>query len=101
MIKSRQCPKCGCERIAGPHRIFGQHHVKIDLPGVSTATLEALTCSDCGYTELYSDRLGLANIKKAGRFLDRSEQGSARTCAFCGTRVSPDTSYCSECGNNI
>ena len=101
MINSQECPKCGCDKIAGPHRIFSQHHVKIDLPGVLTATLEALTCIDCGYTELYSDRLGLDNIKKAGRFLSRPQGETARTCPFCGTQIRSDATYCPECGNNI
>jgi len=101
MINSRQCPKCGGTQIAGPHKIFGQHHVRIDLPGVSTATLEALTCADCGYTELYSDRTGLNNIRKSGRFLSMPQQTSSRSCAFCGTKVRADTTYCPECGNNI
>jgi len=101
MINSRQCPKCGGAQIAGPHRIFGQHHVRIDLPGMSTATLEALTCADCGYTELYSDRVGLSNIKKSGRFLQGRQSASPRSCAFCGTKVRADATYCSECGNSI
>jgi predicted nucleic-acid-binding Zn-ribbon protein len=101
MINSRECPKCGGQSIAGPHRIFSQHHVRIDLPGVSTATLEALTCVDCGYTELYSDRLGLQNIKKYGRFLSRQEGETGRVCPFCSAVVSPKATYCSECGNSI
>ena len=70
MIKSRQCPKCGGRRIAGPHRIFGQHHVRIDLPGMSTATLEAITCADCGYTELYADRLEPEFVQKQSSVLN-------------------------------
>ncbi|TFG33129.1 zinc-ribbon domain-containing protein [Candidatus Thorarchaeota archaeon] len=101
MLNSGECPKCGCKSIAGPHRIFGQHHVRIDLPGVSTATLEALTCAECGYTELYSDRLGLENIKKYGRFLNKSEGESGRICPYCGTTVRPEATYCQECGNTI
>ncbi|MFW9844297.1 MAG: hypothetical protein ACFFEV_06965, partial [Candidatus Thorarchaeota archaeon] len=83
MINSGECPKCGCKSIAGPHRMYGQQHVRIDLPGVTTATLEALTCIDCGYTELYSDRLGLQNIKKHGRFLGRPKGETGRVCPFC------------------
>ena len=101
MLNSRECPKCGGKSIAGPHRLYGQHHIRIDLPGLSTATLEALTCTDCGYTELYSDRLGLENVKKYGRFLSRPEGESGRVCPYCGTKVRPDATYCQECGNNI
>ncbi|MHA2296648.1 MAG: hypothetical protein ACXAEU_20515 [Candidatus Hodarchaeales archaeon] len=41
MIFTGKCPKCNNNRIAGPHRVHGgdSHHVKIDLPGFSTATL--------------------------------------------------------------
>ncbi|MHA1136771.1 MAG: hypothetical protein ACTSSE_09805 [Candidatus Thorarchaeota archaeon] len=105
MINSGECPKCGCQKIAGPHRIFGRSHVAIDLPGMSTATLESLTCTDCGYTELYADRIGLQNIKRDGRFLQRaaesSSRGEPRICAFCGTIVRRDATVCPECGNNF
>ena len=98
MIQTKRCPKCGNNRIAGPHRIFGQHHVRIDLPGLSTATLEAFTCADCGYTELYSDAMGLRNIRNVGRFvLSRPSQPTAR-CRRCGSYIRPGDSFCQECG---
>ena len=81
--------------------MYGQQHVKIDLPGVTTATLEAFTCAECGYTEIYSDRLGLQNVRKYGRFLGRPESETGRVCPFCSAKVRPDATYCSECGNNI
>ncbi|MBE0526871.1 hypothetical protein E4H12_04315 [Candidatus Thorarchaeota archaeon] len=105
MLNSRECPKCGSSSLAGPHRIFSEGPVRIDLPGISTATLESITCTNCGYTELYSDRLGLENIRKNGRILQRNPhtipQGNPRICGFCGTKASPDATYCPECGNNF
>jgi predicted nucleic-acid-binding Zn-ribbon protein len=98
MIQTKQCPKCGNNRIAGPHRVYGQHHVRIDLPGLSTATLEAFTCADCGYTEFYSDAMGLRNIRNVGRFvLSRPSQPTAR-CKRCGAYIKPGDSFCQECG---
>ena len=105
MINSGECPKCGSNKIAGPHRIFGDGHIAIDLPGILTATLEALTCADCGYTELYADQLGLQNIRMDGRFLHRTsadvQSSEPRICAFCGTRARHDATVCPECGNNF
>ncbi len=101
MIKTGQCPKCGGTNIAGPHRIFGQHHIRIDLPGLSTATLEAFTCADCGYTELYSDSYGLENIRKGGRFISTSQETGHSRCPYCGTEIRPGTTFCPECGNTI
>jgi predicted nucleic-acid-binding Zn-ribbon protein len=101
MIKTGICPKCGGANIAGPHRIYGQQHVRIDLPGFATATLEAITCTDCGYTELYSDKLGLENIRKAGRFISTSQEIRQSQCPYCGTEVHAGTTFCPECGNTI
>lgn len=64
MIDSGTCPKCGSKQIAGPHRIMGQHHVRVDLPGLLTATLESLTCGICGYTEHSTSHLILSRKVK-------------------------------------
>ena len=101
MIKEGECPKCGGKNISGPHRMFGQQHIRLDLPGLSTATLEAYTCADCGYTELYSDNLGLTNIRKAGRFISTSQGMGSTHCPYCGTEVRLGTTLCPECGNTI
>ena len=66
-----------------------------------SATLEAITCADCGYTELYADRLGLDNLNKVGRFLDNLVEHESRVCAYCGTRIRSDAVFCPECGNNV
>ncbi|MFX1481740.1 MAG: zinc-ribbon domain-containing protein [Promethearchaeota archaeon] len=103
MIHTGTCPKCGSTRIAGPHKIAGEHHVRIDLPGFSTATLESFTCAECGYTEFYVDRIGLQNINNSGRFVlhtyhtpqVRSEK---RVCPYCGTELRPGSLTCHECG---
>lgn len=102
MIRSKECPKCGDRRIAGPHNIHGgEHHIKIDLPGFPTATLIAFTCANCGYTEFYSDRIGLDNIRKSGRFILNTQTRPTRPskCSVCGAPVSKDGSYCEECGS--
>ncbi|MBN2230222.1 MAG: zinc-ribbon domain-containing protein [Candidatus Thorarchaeota archaeon] len=101
MIKTGTCPKCGSTRIAGPHRIQGQGYVRVDLPGMLTATLEAVTCADCGYTELYSDRIGLENIRKSGRFLSTPVMSTQSQCPYCGTKVRPGAVFCPECGNTV
>ncbi|MFW9925757.1 MAG: zinc ribbon domain-containing protein [Candidatus Thorarchaeota archaeon] len=106
MINSNTCPKCGGNRIAGPHKIYGQHHVRIDLPGMSTATLESFTCADCGYTELYADRIGLNNINDTGRFILGSPpvsqpQTERSNCPYCGTRLKSGAKSCPECGQYL
>ena len=102
MIHSKTCPKCGSGRIAGPHRIYGQHHVRIDLPGFSTATLESFTCADCGFTEFYADQIGLKNINASGRFLQEYAQPELhivrRDCPYCGTKLKAGATFCHECG---
>lgn len=81
--------------------MYGQHHVRIDLPGVLSATLEAVTCVDCGYTELYSDSIGLENIRKSGRFISTTQESTRTHCPYCGTQVRPGATLCPECGNTI
>ncbi|MHA1950084.1 MAG: hypothetical protein ACW987_09440 [Candidatus Thorarchaeota archaeon] len=103
MFRTNTCPKCGRNRIAGPHKIAGQHHVRIDLPGVSTATLESFTCADCGYTEFYVDRIGLQNINTAGRFVQDTQRGyqpqkNRRECPYCGSQLRAGSMTCHECG---
>ena len=67
-MHTKICPKCQSREIAGPHRIHGgEHHIRIDLPGMPTATLEAYTCLNCGLTELFPDYGGFRNIQSSGR----------------------------------
>jgi len=102
MIKSKTCPKCGGTKIAGPHKVHGANqHIAIDLPGLSTATLETFTCSECGYTEFYADKIGLRNIRSSGRFVLNPRMGAFRVprrCPNCGAETQPESSYCQECG---
>ena len=96
------CPKCGDNRIAGPHRVHADRmHLKIDLPGLSTATLESFTCASCGYTELYSDPMGLSNIRSSGRFRTPAHHEAPKTCPVCATKVHPSSDRCSECGYQL
>ena len=118
MKDSGMCPKCGGTKIAGPHRIVGD--VKIDLPGIFTATLMAITCANCGYTELYCDRMGLDNLRLEGRFLHpqrtetiartdsafqdelhRSSRRKVDRCTYCGTKAQPGNDCCPECGRPL
>lgn len=104
MIHSKKCPKCGDNRIAGPHNVHGgEGHIKIDLPGFPTATLVALTCANCGYTELYSDRIGLDNIRSSGRFIMHTQARPTKPsrCSVCGAPASGEDNYCEECGSLI
>ncbi len=103
MIHTQTCPKCGGSRIAGPHRIAGEHWVRVDLPGFSTATLESFTCADCGYTEFYVDQTGLRNINNSGRFVLGAHQTpqlqpERRSCPYCGSQLRPGALTCHECG---
>lgn len=107
MIFSQKCPKCNDSRIAGPHNVHGGdgHHVKIDLPGIKTATLDSFTCVNCGYTEFYADRIGLDNIRSSGRFLTplspQKTQYSERRCLTCGSPVPSGERFCLECGSRV
>ena len=105
MIRTKTCPKCGSNRIAGPHRVYGQHHVRIDLPGIATATLESFTCADCGFTEFYADRVGLQNVNTSGRFgLDSTQQEqrvTRRQCPYCGSDLRSGEISCHECGQYL
>ncbi len=118
MINSLTCPKCKNTRIAGPHRVHADaSHSKIDLPGLSTATLHAFTCVTCGYTELYADQMGRRNINNSGRFLSkrisqrrsptsdttriRSTTVSNDVCSTCGALISGDTIFCHDCGSKL
>ncbi|MHA2296651.1 MAG: hypothetical protein ACXAEU_25370 [Candidatus Hodarchaeales archaeon] len=104
MIFTGKCPKCDNNRIAGPHRVHGgdSHHVKIDLPGFSTATLETFTCVNCGYTEFYSDRGGLHNIISSGRFIELSNHAVAGQvqCRECGNLMFTGDKFCPKCGSS-
>jgi predicted nucleic-acid-binding Zn-ribbon protein len=99
MIKSGMCPKCGCTRIAGPHRM--ESGGMINLPSLATATCEAFTCTDCGYTELYSDEMGLRNIRKFGRFMPPVKEDKKAWCQVCGAELQPDAVFCPRCESVI
>ncbi len=102
-----KCPKCNNSRIAGPHRLHAHGHLSIDLPGSKTATLEALTCANCGYTEFYSDRKGLKNINEVGRFLAEGSElinndfSSEKWCPTCGSIIFGKPQSCIECGASL
>ncbi|MFW9992124.1 MAG: hypothetical protein ACFFD4_08670 [Candidatus Odinarchaeota archaeon] len=103
MIFSGKCPKCSNSRIAGPHRIHGGdgHHIRIDLPGMSTATLDSFTCAKCGYTEFYSDQGGLSNINRSGRFIELSTSIASTVsveCRECGNPLMAGDGFCPRCG---
>ena len=68
MRDTRTCSNCGSQEIAGPHRLHADEgRLKINLPGLSTATLEAYSCLNCGFTQFFIDQGGLNNIRNAGR----------------------------------
>lgn len=82
----------------------GQDWMKVDLPGLSTATLDSFTCAECGYTEFYSDQGGLRNIRSSGRFIQgegsQFSQG-IRRCPVCDTEVRAGMGRCPECGYSL
>ncbi|MEM2143251.1 MAG: hypothetical protein QXQ81_08350 [Candidatus Thorarchaeota archaeon] len=90
-------------RIVGPHRIFGDRNIQIALPGILTAPLVCYVCADCGYAELYSDQLGLKNIRNVHRI---PEPAAERTpgvsyCSSCFSDVPPDAVRCPVCGAGL
>jgi len=99
MIKSGKCPKCGCTRIAGPHEM--ESGGLINLPGLLTAMCVTYTCTDCGYTEFYSDEMGLRNILKVGRFMKATEESMKAQCPTCGAELQPDAIFCPHCESVI
>lgn len=118
MKTSQTCLKCNGSKIAGPHRVHADRsHSKIDLPGLSTATLEAYSCTDCGYTEFYVDHLGRRNIRSSGRFISRRQATpeehtinlgtSSRInkrddmCSTCGALITGETLFCHDCGSKL
>lgn len=67
MRDTKVCPKCNSRNIAGPHNLNSHAgRLRILLSGRRTATLNAFTCLNCGYTELFSDAMGLNNLEKYG-----------------------------------
>ncbi|TFG09479.1 hypothetical protein EU538_04940 [Candidatus Thorarchaeota archaeon] len=100
MRSSDKCPKCGCDDVAGPHFLVASYgagsSLVLDLPQ-RTATLIGYTCAECGYTEVYSDRKGLQNIRKYGRFPLPDSEVEPGHCKFCGAEVSEGMSICTTC----
>ena len=104
MKNSGVCPKCGCTRIVGPYRASG-----VTLGLFATATFQAFLCSECGYAELYSDKMGLENVKRLGKIYEvphsevsqSSQPPEQRVCLFCNTPIQSDEVICPECGKNI
>ena len=68
MRNSGVCPKCGCTKIIGPHDA-----TLVSLPRLSTAKLQALMCSECGYSEMYIDKWGLENARRVGKVYPMSQ----------------------------
>lgn len=108
MIISLTCPKCNSSTIAGPHRVHADRsHSKVDLPGLSTATLESYSCVDCGYTEFYVDQMGRQNMINSGRFLShRRVEPEVKViqedyCSTCGALVTGNTLFCDNCGSKL
>ena len=98
MKNSNTCPKCGGTKIAGSHNVHaGDMHIRVNLPGFSTATVDSYTCANCGYTEFYSDSLGLKNIRRSGRFRQRPEHLRRHECPVCRTIIPYGISRCPEC----
>lgn len=62
--KTKICRKCNSANILGPKRVRDDHYIMIQLKR-KTATLESYVCVDCGYTEFYSDKKGMQNIRDA------------------------------------
>ncbi len=67
MKKTGTCPKCGSIKMAGLlNNKVGTNYGNLYflVSDWRTATYEAYTCMDCGYSEFYPDEKGLENIRK-------------------------------------
>jgi predicted nucleic-acid-binding Zn-ribbon protein len=68
MIINKKCPKCGNEQfskgeISTEHWVvFKPDGYKIRYGGNVTAQFRADVCLKCGYTDIYLDEKGLANV---------------------------------------
>ena len=68
MIHIGICPNCQSKEIAGPNTLHAdKSHVKIDLPGFSTGTIESYSSLNCGFTELYPDYGGFQKLCNNGK----------------------------------
>ncbi|MFX0184403.1 MAG: zinc-ribbon domain-containing protein [Candidatus Hodarchaeota archaeon] len=110
MISTKKCLHCSNSNIAGPHRLNSHGYVAIVLPGIKTATLNAYTCDNCGYTELFADHKGLINIRKVGRYIETDITNKeeitfppffGKYCPVCGSSIGNEAKFCTECGNSI
>lgn len=63
MKKTSTCPKCDSREIAGPLENKSSAGIIMLLTAFVTATYEAYTCMDCGYSEFYPDKKGMENIR--------------------------------------
>ncbi|MFX0172916.1 MAG: hypothetical protein ACFE9L_13455 [Candidatus Hodarchaeota archaeon] len=101
MISTEKCLHCGNSNIAGPHRLQGS---SILLSRMRTATLNAHTCDNCGYTELFADQRGLNNIRKFGTYVDANitnKKTYGKYCSICGSSIVNAARFCTECGTSI
>lgn len=97
---TQECPICGSTEISGPHYLsgrFGPSIPLIALPNGRTSMLKSLTCSKCGYSQLYADEKGLKNIKNAGRTYEMPDMGN-EYCPNCGASFEHGLRRCSKCG---
>lgn len=67
MKKTGTCPKCGSREIKGFYTAATESSVGVLLSRWHSATLETLTCAECGYTEFYTNDKGLEKIKSEGK----------------------------------
>ena len=118
-MSSVSCSNCGSTQIAGPYRIHGGNgHIKIDLPGLRTATLVSLTCTNCGYVEFYVDDGGLRNIRRLIQYVPEEEKEEPEIddeeeiepesetetiyyCTQCNHEVNPEDRFCPNCGQKL
>ena len=67
MKKTGICPKCGSNEVKGFYKPMSQMHVAVLISKWHSATLETLSCANCGYTEFYSDEKGIENLRSEGK----------------------------------
>ncbi len=108
MAMQRTCAFCGGNFIVGPHKVFGggdgfDRHIKIDLPGIRTATLESFTCAHCGHVEFFVDVGGLANIRNMINYVPSTSPTTARyqECPSCSAVIKSGSRFCSNCGTPL
>ena len=104
------CPKCGSDSVK--FRLPFESYLETKDKELIKVVLDfsspqywlkttVTTCAKCGYTEFYSDKTGLKNIRSDGRFVLNPPVRRYVKCPSCGTTTKKGHVKCHECGANV